>query len=54
MTDQEILEIVERNGADFRAACAELIALALGPDFPLDEPVTSGGDSVVWDKGGKP
>jgi protein phosphatase len=26
--DEEILEIVERNGDDFRAACAELIALA--------------------------
>jgi filamentous hemagglutinin family protein len=35
-------------------AVAELIDLALGPDFPLDEPVTSGGDSVVWDKGKKP
>ena len=26
--DDEMLEIVERNGDDFRAACAELIALA--------------------------
>jgi hypothetical protein len=35
-------------------AFAELIDLVLGADPALDEPVTSGGDSVVWDGGKKP
>jgi hypothetical protein len=32
----------------------ELIDLVLGEDPALDEPVTSGGDSVVWDGGKQP